>query len=35
MMTTVPRILPDLVVDPRLTAYVERRAARPAFREDA
>ena len=33
MMTTVLRILPDLVVDPRLTAYVERCTARPAFRQ--
>jgi glutathione S-transferase len=32
MMTTVLRILPDLVTDPRLTAYVERCTARPAFR---
>jgi glutathione S-transferase len=32
MMTTVLRIIPDLVVDPRLTAYVERCTARPAFR---
>ena len=30
MMTTVLRILPDLVTDPRLTAYVERCTARPA-----
>ncbi|HXQ14351.1 MAG TPA: glutathione S-transferase family protein [Caulobacteraceae bacterium] len=32
MMTTVLRIVPDLVTDPRLTAYVERCTARPAFR---
>jgi glutathione S-transferase len=32
MMTTVLRILPGLVVDPRLVAYVERCTARPAFR---
>ena len=32
MMTTVLRIIPDLVTDPRLTAYVERCTARPAFR---
>jgi glutathione S-transferase len=31
MMTTVLRILPDLVVDDRLVAYVERCTARPAF----
>jgi glutathione S-transferase len=31
MMATVLRILPELVVDPRLTAYVERCTARPAF----
>ena len=31
MMTTVLRILPDLVTDPRLRAYVERCTARPAF----
>ena len=31
MMTTVLRIIPALVVDPRLTAYVERCTARPAF----
>ena len=31
MMTTVLRIVPDLVSDPRLTAYVERCTARPAF----
>jgi glutathione S-transferase len=32
MMTTVLRILPDLVVDDRLMAYVERCTARPAFK---
>jgi glutathione S-transferase len=32
MMTTVLRIIPALVVDPRLAAYVERCTARPAFR---
>jgi glutathione S-transferase len=32
MMTTVLRIIPALVGDPRLTAYVERCTARPAFR---
>jgi len=32
MMTTVLRIVPDLVTDPRLVAYVERCTARPAFR---
>lgn len=32
MMTTVLRILPELVVDPRLTAYVERCTARPTFK---
>jgi glutathione S-transferase len=32
MMTTVLRILPDLVTDPRLMAYIERCTARPAFR---
>lgn len=31
MMATVLRIIPDLVVDARLTAYVERCTARPAF----
>ncbi|HZZ90489.1 MAG TPA: glutathione S-transferase family protein [Caulobacteraceae bacterium] len=31
MMTTILRILPDLVTDPRLVAYVERCTARPAF----
>jgi len=31
MMTTVLRIAPALVTDPRLTAYVERCTARPAF----
>jgi glutathione S-transferase len=32
MMSTVLRILPGLVVEPRLTAYVERCTARPAFK---
>jgi glutathione S-transferase len=32
MMTTVLRILPALVGDPRLAAYVERCTARPAFK---
>ena len=32
MMTTVLRIMPDLVTDPRLTDYVARCTARPAFR---
>jgi glutathione S-transferase len=31
MMTTVLRILPDLVTDPVLAAYVARCTARPAF----
>lgn len=31
MMATVLRILPDLVVQPNLIAYVERCTARPAF----
>jgi glutathione S-transferase len=31
MMTTVLRIRPELLVDPRLTTYVERHTARPAF----
>jgi glutathione S-transferase len=31
MMTTVLRIIPELVTDPRLAAYVERCTARPAF----
>jgi glutathione S-transferase len=31
-MTTVLRIIPDLVTAPRLTAFVERCTARPAFR---
>jgi len=31
MMSTILRIKPDLVTDPRLTAYVERCTARPAF----
>jgi glutathione S-transferase len=32
MMTTVLRILPELVDDQRLAAYVERCTARPAFK---
>ena len=32
MMTTVLRILPELVTNERLVAYVERCTARPAFR---
>lgn len=32
MMTTVLRILPELIVEPRLAAYVERCTARPAFK---
>ena len=32
LMTTVLRIMPELLVDPRLTAYVERCTARPAFK---
>jgi glutathione S-transferase len=32
MMTTVLRIIPDLVTDPRLSDYVARCTARPAFR---
>ena len=32
MMTTVLRILPELVIEPPLTAYVERCTARPAFK---
>ena len=31
VMTTVLRIVPGLVTDPRLAAYVERCTARPAF----
>jgi glutathione S-transferase len=31
MMTTVLRIMPELIVEPRLQAYVERCTARPAF----
>jgi len=31
MMTTVLRIVPELVTEPRLQAYVERCTARPAF----
>ena len=31
MMTTVLRIIPELVADARLTAYVKRCTARPAF----
>ena len=32
MMTTVLRIVPELVVEPNLAAYVERCTARPAFK---
>ncbi len=32
MMTTVLRIMPDLVTDERLSAFVERCTARPAFK---
>ena len=32
MMTTVLRIEPDLIVEPRLAAYVARCTARPAFK---
>jgi glutathione S-transferase len=32
MMTTVLRIIPELVVDAKLMAYVERCTTRPAFR---
>jgi len=32
MMATVLRIIPDLVTEPNLTAYVERCTARPAFK---
>ena len=32
MMTTVLRIMPELVVEPNLAAYVERCTARPAFK---
>ncbi len=32
MMTTVLRIIPELIVEPTLRAYVERCTARPAFR---
>jgi glutathione S-transferase len=32
LMTTVLRIAPELVTDPRLTAYVERCTSRPAFK---
>jgi glutathione S-transferase len=32
LMTTVLRIIPDLVVDANLQAYVERCTARPAFK---
>jgi glutathione S-transferase len=32
MMTTVLRILPELIEDQRLAAYLERCTARPAFR---
>ena len=31
LMSTVLRIEPELLVEPRLTAYVERCTARPAF----
>jgi glutathione S-transferase len=31
MMSTILRIAPELVDDPRLAAYVERCTARPAF----
>ncbi len=33
MMTTVLRIEPELIVDERLQAYVERCTARPAFKK--
>jgi glutathione S-transferase len=32
MMTTVLRIVPELVADPRLVAYIGRCTARPAFK---
>jgi glutathione S-transferase len=32
MMTTILRIMPELVVEPSLAAYVERCTARPAFK---
>ena len=32
MMTTVSRILPELIVDQQLGAYVERCTARPGFK---
>ncbi len=32
MMTTVLRILPELLIDPRLAAYVGRCTSRPAFK---
>jgi glutathione S-transferase len=32
MMTTVLRILPELIDNPRLAAYIERCTARPAFK---
>ena len=32
MMATVLRIEPELIVDPRLAAYLERCTARPAFK---
>jgi glutathione S-transferase len=32
MMTTVLRIIPELAGDPRLTAYVARCTAHPAFK---
>jgi glutathione S-transferase len=32
MMATVLRIIPELIVEPNLKAYVDRCTARPAFR---
>ncbi|HEY1724036.1 MAG TPA: glutathione S-transferase family protein [Steroidobacteraceae bacterium] len=32
IMATVLRIMPELIVEPRLTSYVERCIARPAFK---
>jgi len=32
MMTTVLRIMPELIVNPRLAAYVERCTSRPCFK---
>jgi glutathione S-transferase len=32
LMSTVLRIIPDLITDPKLAAYVERCVARPAFK---